>query len=132
VVLIKAFLPRYDTVKGGFITRIFTFNTPQFAEELVPRTEALELFYKNFEINDKSNSVLNSDFRVSSFVKMHNSITAKLNRNKESNIYQTYPKHINAQSKAEEAYIYESIIRGETIPSPLPNLELSCSALFAG
>lgn len=145
IVLIKAFLPRFDTIKSGFITRIFTFNTPQFAEEIVPRGDALELFYKNFNLNDDSKAVLNSDFRLSSLIKMHNEITAKLNRNKESNIYQTYPKRIKVKSEAEEAYIYETIIRGENLkpyqevldeapvtaaPPPQPTT-VSCSALFA-
>lgn len=132
IVLVKAFLPRFDAIKNGFLIRIFTFNKLQFVQEIIPRGTALELFYKDFSIDDRSKSVLNSDFRLSSLIKIHNEITAKLNLNRESNLYQKYPKHVFAQSSAEEAYIYDVIIKGETLkPAPERVILFSCSALFA-
>lgn len=151
IVLMKAFLPRYDVAKdGGFVFRVFNYQNTQYADELVTRNDALNLFYKDFTLNDKTKTTANLDFRISSLIKIHNEITKKLNRNRDANIFQVYPKKVKAKSLEEEAFIYESIIRGETLkpykeatttalPAPeeikteqeAVKLETSCSALFA-
>jgi hypothetical protein len=145
LLLVKAFLPRYDTAKINLFTRLFSSYQPQYVDELIPRAEALNLFFIEFNTYEPT--------RFSEIIKTHNTVTSKINQLRNANLYQVYPKSFKLENGIQEASLYQSLIRGEEFqpstqassnsqketPSAIVinkvsdthfSLTLNCSALF--
>lgn len=125
--LVKAFLPRYEPKPEGatgIVKKLFAPPEPQFAEEILPRTEALNLFYTDFQDSEE----LNRDVRIAEIVKTHNSITSEYNKNRGSALLQTYPKTI--KPNVNESVLYKAIVKGEDI-NEVSTPVVTCSGLFA-
>jgi hypothetical protein len=113
VALVKAFLPRYDVATVSIFTRVFSSYQPQFVEELISRTEALNLFFAEFDTNEQTKDALSANFRFSELTKTYNSIAKTINTFRNANIYQVYSKNIKPTDGLHEASLYQSMIKGE-------------------
>jgi hypothetical protein len=121
VTLVKAFLPRYDVARKSIFVRMFSSIRPQYADELISRAEALDLFFTDFDSNEPTKDALNSSYRVAELIKTHNAITGRINELRDSNLFQTYPKNIKPMDGNQEAQLYKSLIKGEELLASAPS-----------
>ena len=124
IAVIKAIMPRFETPKASLLTRMLTTLPAQYVEEILPRAEALNLIFTQFESNEPSKDAMNLQFRLNEMIKTHNKLAEKLNQQKEAKIYQIYPLNSKVTTATQEAALYEALVKSsefqpaKAAPSP--------------
>jgi hypothetical protein len=118
IALIKASLPRFETVKASILLKVFGTVQPQYVPEIITRTEASQLIFTEFTTNKATRDGMNLDYRLSEMVKTHNAIASQVNAAKNANIHHIY-SYSKISTAAQEGALYQAIARGAQYQAPL-------------